>query len=275
MKKVFRLLLVGLTLSVLDVALYAASKDAKPAGEKQDNKPAEVQESADVYWIGVRIAPVPDVFLPQFGISEDDDRGLAVVEQVVPDSPAAKTGLKRGDVILQFGNKDIATLKGLTEQVAAAKGAEQKMVIVRGGKQTEVAIKPEKRPENAAVAQPMQGVQMIPAPGMKMGREFWIGPRDPQEIMKQMEERIRQMQDENGINPFPMLLPQEDKLEDGSSQRLEVFSKTDKDGNASVQVKRYVKKDGKTEEKQWEADSVDKLPEEIRDEVQKTFRGLR
>src|SRR5205085_2697952 len=53
--------------------------------------PVQAQESG---WIGIRV-------------EDGKDRGV-VVRSVEPNSPAAKAGLKDGDVILQFNKEDIA-----------------------------------------------------------------------------------------------------------------------------------------------------------------------
>src|SRR5437588_12969305 len=53
--------------------------------------PVQAQESG---WMGIRV-------------KDGKDRGV-VVRSVEPNSPAAKAGLKDGDVILQFNKEDIA-----------------------------------------------------------------------------------------------------------------------------------------------------------------------
>jgi membrane-associated protease RseP (regulator of RpoE activity) len=272
MKKVTSLLLAGIALSIFAVGLSIANQEAK--------------DTPVSYWVGLRLAPVPDTLLPQFGIDGKDTRSLAVVEQVVPKSPAEKAGLQRGDVLLKFGNKEISTLTDLVESVAAVKDTEQTLTFVRNGKTMDVKIKPEAKPAELLDAQQQQAFlemplgqhfqqnfqqgfpqgfrhfqQMLPPAGMNLGKEFFLGLRDPQEMLKEMEEHFEHFRQ----------MPNADKLTDSSSKRLEMSSITDKDGKTRIQVKQCVQENGKTEEKQWEADSIETLPDEIRGEVQKIF----
>ncbi len=67
-------------------------------------------------WLGVQIKPMPEDIAQVLGY--DTPRG-AVIENVTPDSPAAKAGLVQGDIILSFNETAIAELRDLTRAVAA------------------------------------------------------------------------------------------------------------------------------------------------------------
>ncbi|EDM30942.1 Putative trypsin-like serine protease [Roseovarius sp. TM1035] len=67
-------------------------------------------------WLGVQIKPMPEDIAQVLGY--DTPRG-AVIENVTPDSPAAKAGLMQGDIILSFNETAIAELRDLTRAVAA------------------------------------------------------------------------------------------------------------------------------------------------------------
>ena len=60
--------------------------------------------------------PVPPEIAQRSGV--DEKRG-AVVAEVVEGSPAARTGLKQGDVIVAFEGRPIRTPRDLTRAVAA------------------------------------------------------------------------------------------------------------------------------------------------------------
>ncbi|MEK7700873.1 MAG: PDZ domain-containing protein, partial [candidate division NC10 bacterium] len=55
-------------------------------------------------WLGVSIQPLSPDLAREFGVR--DTRGV-LVNEVVPDSPAAKAGLQRGDIIVEFDGKKL------------------------------------------------------------------------------------------------------------------------------------------------------------------------
>src|SRR5262249_12007325 len=58
----------------------------------------------------------------------------AVVTRVTPDGPAARAGLRPGDIVLKFGANDVADSRGLTRMVGdAAVGSTATLEIVRDG----------------------------------------------------------------------------------------------------------------------------------------------
>ncbi|YCA16565.1 DegQ family serine endoprotease [Kushneria sp. AK178] len=61
-------------------------------------------------WLGVVIQPVSDDLADSFGL--DRARG-ALIADVAPDSPAATSGLRSGDIILRAGDSDIDTSDAL------------------------------------------------------------------------------------------------------------------------------------------------------------------
>ena len=82
-------------------------------------------------WLGVMIQKITPELAETFKLS--DSHG-ALVNNVVPNGPAAKGGLKRGDVIIKFNGKEIVSLESLPKQVAAVEpGKSVKVEIVRDG----------------------------------------------------------------------------------------------------------------------------------------------
>lgn len=78
---------------------------------------AQLRESGSVErgWLGVMIQPVT----PEIAESLRLDKAAgALVTEVTADSPAAKAGLRQGDVILSYDGKAISTLRDLTRAVA-------------------------------------------------------------------------------------------------------------------------------------------------------------
>jgi len=121
------------------------------------------------YWLGLQCAPVDEALRAQLGLAEG--QGL-VVQEVMPDSPAAKAGLKRFDVLAAVDGKPI---KGIADLVAAVDKAKDKkdvaLEVIRGGEKVEVKARPAKRP---AEARPKGGLVVPPGvEGMEELRKWF------------------------------------------------------------------------------------------------------
>jgi serine protease Do len=79
----------------------------------------------------------------------------ALVQAVVPRSPADKAGLKAGDVVTQLNGKPVDSMGALTRAVAlVAPGQSATVLVTRGDGQKQFTLKVTKRPEDeAAVGQ--------------------------------------------------------------------------------------------------------------------------
>jgi len=80
---------------------------------------AQLKEFGEVRrgWLGVKIQTIGEDIAESFGVPENTG---ALVAGITPDSPAAKSGLETGDVILKFDGKDVTTMRGLPKLVAQA-----------------------------------------------------------------------------------------------------------------------------------------------------------
>jgi hypothetical protein len=106
------------------------------------------------YWLGVQCHPVLPELQTQLQLPKD--QGI-VVEGVLPDSPAAKAGLAKGDVIMKADDKKLADVSDLIQAVDAAKDKEMKLEIIREGQPKTIAVTPAKRPEGARFPVPPPG----------------------------------------------------------------------------------------------------------------------
>lgn len=89
-------------------------------------------------WIGVTIQELTPELSQKFGA--DRTQG-ALVSDVMKDSPAAKAGIKRGDIILAFNGKTVKDVSNLRNMVAQSKiGNEVKIKILRSGKEYAVKV---------------------------------------------------------------------------------------------------------------------------------------
>ncbi|MEJ2033654.1 MAG: DegQ family serine endoprotease [Deltaproteobacteria bacterium] len=89
-------------------------------------------------WLGVMIQQVTPELADQFGLERPIG---ALVAGVSPNSPAAKAGIKPGDVIVEFRGTPITQMNMLPARVAETEpGTEAKIVLIRDGKRKEVTV---------------------------------------------------------------------------------------------------------------------------------------
>ncbi|MCW8836291.1 MAG: DegQ family serine endoprotease [Rhodospirillales bacterium] len=89
-------------------------------------------------WLGVRIQTVTDEIAESLGLAKAQG---ALVAGVADDSPAAKAGLKPGDVILEFNKRAITEMRKLPRIVAETKIGEPATVKVwRDGKEASLKV---------------------------------------------------------------------------------------------------------------------------------------
>ena len=80
--------------------------------------------------------------IPDFGQTENGVK----FSDVKPASPAAKAGLKAGDVLIQFGDKTIKNLYDFTDALRRSKvGDVVPVTVLRDGKELKVDVKLEQR----------------------------------------------------------------------------------------------------------------------------------
>jgi predicted nucleic acid-binding Zn-ribbon protein len=124
--------------------------------------------SASQYWLGLAVAPAPEELRKKLNLSEN--QGL-VVEQVVPDSPAAKAGLKPRDVLLKAGDRPLAKVQELVQAVQEAKETNLAVEVNRDGKLEKVTVQPAKRsPETRGHRQHAEVLPTAPTEQQRMDR---------------------------------------------------------------------------------------------------------
>jgi len=101
-------------------------------------------------WLGVQIQEVTAPMAEQFGL--DEARG-ALVSQILPDTPAGKAGIQRGDVIVEFNGQKIGEWRDLPVIVAQAPvEKDAKVVVVRNGKPKELRVRIGRLPDDEQLA---------------------------------------------------------------------------------------------------------------------------
>jgi membrane-associated protease RseP (regulator of RpoE activity) len=106
------------------------------------------------YWIGLLGGSIPADDALRAHLDLPENQGLRV-ERVVPDSPAAKAGLKQHDILLRANENDLHEMHDLVDMVATegAKKGQITLEILRHNKRETVQLTPEERPASAAVPQ--------------------------------------------------------------------------------------------------------------------------
>lgn len=92
---------------------------------------AAAQEKAPGY-LGVRIGPVDAEARAAFGIPEAVAEGVLILD-AMPDTPAAKAGFKKGDVLVQFAGATVRTTDDLIALVRARTPGDEVAYVVRRG----------------------------------------------------------------------------------------------------------------------------------------------
>jgi len=223
------------------------------ADEEAPERTPETQVAGEpTYWIGLRGRNVDDPALrTQLQLAED--MGV-VIEQVVPNSPAEKAGLRKHDIVLRAGGTAVDGMSKLQEIVGA--GAPIELKLLRLGKEISVTVTPEERPEELG----------------QLAQE--ADPRTPrgQDGFRQL---LEQFQGGRGLpRGMPMLGPEAfnggrldlNQMPDGIS----ISIARENDGEPRITVKRGDEVwtiEGDSEE------SLDQLPDDLRPFVERVLRG--
>ena len=101
-------------------------------------------------WLGVSVQVISEELAESFGLSSK--RG-ALVAEVIKDSPAEKSGIERGDIILAFNGKPVKDLHDLPRLVAATPiNKKVKVIVFREGKEITIHVTIGKMEDDASAA---------------------------------------------------------------------------------------------------------------------------
>jgi serine protease Do len=107
-------------------------------------------------YLGVSIQPMTHELAEKFGTQPKQG---VLISGVQKDTPAAKAGLKPGDVILEFGGEpinNVLQLQGVVER--AQIGQDQTMVVLRDGKRRKIDVVCLEQPKDYGISE-MPGLQ--------------------------------------------------------------------------------------------------------------------
>jgi serine protease Do len=106
-------------------------------------------------WLGVQIQELTPAIAASLGLHSEHG---ALVAVVTPDGPAAKAGLKQGDVVLAFDGSRVSELHDLPRLVAAvAPNTPATVAVWRNGREIELQAKLGELPDNNQVASANSG----------------------------------------------------------------------------------------------------------------------
>ena len=100
----------------------------------------QLQENGHVSrgWLGVAIQPVTQNIADAIGLDKAEG---ALVAEPQPGTPAAKAGLKSGDVIVSLDGKPVKDARDLARRIASeGAGKSVRLGIVRDGKQSDLSV---------------------------------------------------------------------------------------------------------------------------------------
>src|SRR5205823_2040222 len=101
-------------------------------------------------FMGVNIQDVTPTLAEKFGVKEQHG---AIVSEVTPNSPAAKAGLKDGDVIIDFDGKPVHDSRHLKLQVAqTSPGKDVPVTVDRDGSHKELTVTIKEYPRDKDLA---------------------------------------------------------------------------------------------------------------------------
>jgi serine protease Do len=96
-------------------------------------------------WLGVLIQDVTRELAESFGMKRPAG---ALVAKVLKEGPAAKAGIEVGDIIVEFGDKDIDASSDLPPVVGRSRvGADTRVTVIRNGKKLSLTVRVEELPK--------------------------------------------------------------------------------------------------------------------------------
>jgi serine protease Do len=109
-------------------------------------------------WLGVQIQDLTPEFSESLGYDSTDG---AFVASVSPESPAAKSNIQAGDIIIEFDGKKITSFKDLPKVVAETPiGNEVKVSVWRNGGLIEITVQIDELDEGNTIQANSEGVYM-------------------------------------------------------------------------------------------------------------------
>jgi len=159
-------------------------------------------QMADTY-IGVSLQSLSEQLGDYFGVADGNG---ALIEEVMPESPAEKAGLKAGDVIVKIDGNNIEGPSDVQNDIwDKEKGDKVEVTVVRDKKEQTFALEVEESPEGHSLGR-LDGIPGFDntffMPRMKglfngnMDKDNFFDSEDFQQQMDQLQEQMQQLREQ-------------------------------------------------------------------------------
>ena len=101
-------------------------------------------KESTTYWIGVNVAPV-DATLRSHLSALPADAGLIATE-IVADSPAAKVGIQKNDILIKIDGQPLTNQEFLVDLIQKSEGKPVKINLLRAGQSLDLTVNPAPHP---------------------------------------------------------------------------------------------------------------------------------
>lgn len=118
------------------------------------------------YYIGTPATPIDETLRAHLDLPEGV--GLVISDEIVPESPAAKAGLKKNDILLKFGDDELKGVESLVAAIQKTQGKTTTVVYLRKGEKLTAEITPAVRKDETA-AKVLRMSTMAGMPGFPWG----------------------------------------------------------------------------------------------------------
>jgi serine protease Do len=118
-------------------------------------------------WLGVQVQPVTAAIADSMGLKKAEG---ALVDQPEPNSPAAKAGIKAGDIITAVNGTPIKDARALAQQIArAAPGSSATLTVIRDSKPESIDVTLATMPKHQQEANAQSPQQQEPTSERRLG----------------------------------------------------------------------------------------------------------
>ncbi len=140
------------------IQIGEADEGSETPNFEQNDREGVDEAAAPKYWIGLAGGTIPAEHVLRAHVDIPESQGLLVVS-VVPNSPAAKAGLKQHDILLRANDIELHEMHDLIDLVATegAKKGQIALEVLHHGKRETVFLTPEDRPADAVRPQQFGG----------------------------------------------------------------------------------------------------------------------